>query len=114
MTLCSEEEVGDAERAAEAADRLRRVFGLVSVWLRQYLHETPVFKEMQERQQLANELPLKTVVREALIGAVLTGDRGPEILTIPRPISGPVHALPAPAIPPAARVGPLSTFNSKL
>src|SRR5476651_30068 len=27
------------------------VFGLVSVWLRQYLHETPVFKEMQARQQ---------------------------------------------------------------
>lgn len=48
------------------------VFGLVSVWLRQYLHETPVFKEMQERQQLANELPLKTVVREHRSAVVLT------------------------------------------
>jgi MFS family permease len=48
------------------------VFGLVSVWLRQYLHETPVFKEMQERQQLANELPLKTVVREHRPAIVLT------------------------------------------
>src|SRR5512137_928842 len=48
------------------------VFGLVSVWLRQYLHETPVFKEMQERQQLANELPLKTVVREHRPAVVLT------------------------------------------
>jgi MFS family permease len=48
------------------------VFGLVSVWLRQYLHETPVFKEMQTRQQLANELPLKTVVREHRPAIVLT------------------------------------------
>jgi MFS family permease len=48
------------------------VFGLVSVWLRQYLHETPVFKEMQSRQQLANELPLKTVVREHRPAVVLT------------------------------------------
>lgn len=48
------------------------VFGLVSVWLRQYLHETPVFREMQARQQLANELPLKTVVREHRPAIVLT------------------------------------------
>ncbi len=48
------------------------VFGLVSVWLRQYLHETPVFKEMQARQQLANELPLKTVVREHRPAVLLT------------------------------------------
>jgi methionyl aminopeptidase len=41
---------------------------------------------------------------------VLTSDRGPEILTIPRPVSGPVHALLAPA----AGAHPLSTFNSKL
>jgi MFS family permease len=47
-------------------------FGLVSVWLRQYLHETPVFKEMQARQQLAAELPLKTVVREHRPAVVLT------------------------------------------
>jgi MFS family permease len=48
------------------------VFGLVSVWLRGYLHETPVFKEMQVRKQLANELPLKTVVREHRPAIVLT------------------------------------------
>jgi MFS family permease len=44
----------------------------VSVWLRQYLHETPVFKEMQARQQLADELPLKTVVRAHRPAIVLT------------------------------------------
>lgn len=48
------------------------VFGLVSVWLRGYLHETPVFKEMQARKQLADELPLKTVVREHRPAIVLT------------------------------------------
>jgi MFS family permease len=48
------------------------VFGFVAVWLRQYLHETPVFKELQARQQLAAELPLKTVVREHRPAVVLT------------------------------------------
>jgi MFS family permease len=47
-------------------------FGLVSVWLRQWLHETPVFREMQARQELAAELPLKTVVREHRPAVVLT------------------------------------------
>jgi methionyl aminopeptidase len=41
---------------------------------------------------------------------VLTSDRGPEILTIPRPVSGPVHALPVPA----AGAPPLSILNVKL
>jgi len=48
------------------------LFGLVSVWLRQYLHETPVFKELQARQELAKELPLKTVVRAHRPAVVLT------------------------------------------
>ena len=48
------------------------LFGLVSVWLRQWLHETPVFKEMQARQALASELPLKTVIREHRAAVLLT------------------------------------------
>jgi MFS family permease len=48
------------------------VFGLVSVWLRQWLHETPVFKEMQLKQQLANELPLRQVLREHRSAIILT------------------------------------------
>ncbi|HEX5363206.1 MAG TPA: MFS transporter [Gallionella sp.] len=48
------------------------VFGLVSVWLRQWLHETPVFKEMQMRQELADELPLKTVIRAHRPAVILT------------------------------------------
>jgi MFS family permease len=48
------------------------LFGLVSVWLRQWLHETPVFKEMEARQALADELPLKAVVREHRPAVLLT------------------------------------------
>ncbi|OHC11077.1 MAG: MFS transporter [Pseudomonadales bacterium GWC1_66_9] len=40
------------------------VFGLLSVYLRRWLHETPVFAELQLRQSLAAELPLKAVLRE--------------------------------------------------
>lgn len=40
------------------------IFGLFSVYLRQWLHETPVFAEMQQRKQLADEIPLGKVVRE--------------------------------------------------
>jgi MFS family permease len=48
------------------------MFGLLSAWLRQWLHETPVFREMQARQALASELPLKTVVREHRPAVILT------------------------------------------
>ena len=47
-------------------------FGLVSLWLRTWLHETPVFKEMQARRELACELPLKTVIRAHRPAVVLT------------------------------------------
>ncbi|WP_137886517.1 MFS transporter [Pseudomonas sp. 2FE] len=46
------------------------VFGLFSVYLRRWLHETPVFAELQRRKALAAEVPLKTVVREHR-GAIL-------------------------------------------
>ncbi len=48
------------------------IFGFVSVWLRQWLHETPVFKEMQVRQALADELPLKRVIRAHKSAIALT------------------------------------------
>ncbi len=48
------------------------LFGLISVWLRQWLHETPVFREMQEMQRLAAELPLKAVVRDHRSSVILT------------------------------------------
>ncbi len=42
------------------------LFGLLALWLRRYLHETPVFKELQQRRALAQGLP---------IGRVLAGHR---------------------------------------
>ena len=48
------------------------LFGLMSAWLRQWLHETPVFKEMEARQALADELPLKTVILEHRPSIILT------------------------------------------
>ncbi|GAA5233180.1 MHS family MFS transporter [Verticiella sediminum] len=40
------------------------VFGFVSVYLRRYLGETPIFKELAAKRELARELPVKTVIRE--------------------------------------------------
>ena len=51
-------------------------FGFVSVYLRRFLEETPVFKEMAARRALAHEVPLKTVLRdhraETLLSLALT------------------------------------------
>jgi len=48
------------------------IFGLLAVWLRQWLHETPIFKDLQAKQALADELPLKKVVREHRSAIVVT------------------------------------------
>lgn len=40
------------------------VFGLIAVYLRQWLEETPVFEEMRARKALAAEVPLKAVLRD--------------------------------------------------
>ena len=40
------------------------LFGLLAIYLRRQLHETPVFAEMRERRTLDAGLPLKTVLRE--------------------------------------------------
>ncbi|MFK8332597.1 MFS transporter [Pseudomonas sp. BJa5] len=40
------------------------VFGLFAVYLRRWLHETPVFAEMQARKALAEEVPLRAVLRD--------------------------------------------------
>ncbi|NIF48824.1 MHS family MFS transporter [Enterobacter sp. Ap-1006] len=38
------------------------IFGLVAMYLRRWLRETPIFLEMQQRKALAEEMPLKSVV----------------------------------------------------
>lgn len=40
------------------------LFGIVSMYLRRWLRETPVFAEMQQKKALAAEMPLKAVVRD--------------------------------------------------
>lgn len=40
------------------------VFGLVSVYLRKFLHETPIFQELQARKAVDRELPIKTILRD--------------------------------------------------
>jgi MFS family permease len=56
---------------AEVADYAWRIpfligglFGLASVYLRRWLHETPIFAELQQRKALAAEIPLRTILRE--------------------------------------------------
>ena len=48
------------------------VFGLCAVYLRRMLQETPVFAELQQRKSLADELPLKAVLREHRRAIVLS------------------------------------------
>jgi len=40
------------------------VLGFITVYLRRYLHETPVFKEMQALRQLSENLPIATVWKD--------------------------------------------------
>lgn len=47
------------------------VFGLVSVYLRRFLEETPIFREIAARKQADRELPLKTILREHRAAVVL-------------------------------------------
>jgi MFS family permease len=49
------------------------VFGLISVYLRRLLSETPVFEELRARRALAAELPLKAVVRDFRPAIIISG-----------------------------------------
>ncbi|MCW1875622.1 MFS transporter [Erwinia sp. INIA-01] len=49
-------------------------FGLLAMYLRRWLHETPVFTQMQQRKALSDELPLKTVIahhRQSVVVSML-------------------------------------------
>jgi MFS family permease len=48
-------------------------FGLMSMYLRRLLTETPVFEELRERRALAAETPMKAVVRDHRAAIVLSG-----------------------------------------
>lgn len=48
------------------------VFGLMAMYLRRWLQETPVFVELQQRKMLARELPVKAVVTRHRKGVVVS------------------------------------------
>ncbi|HEX8604205.1 MAG TPA: MFS transporter [Pseudoduganella sp.] len=48
------------------------IFGLGAMVLRRWLHETPVFTELQQRKALAAELPIKAVLRQHRRSVVLS------------------------------------------
>lgn len=52
------------------------VFGLIAMYLRRWLQETPVFIEMKTRKALAEELPLKAVIanhkKEVVVSMLMT------------------------------------------
>jgi MFS family permease len=49
------------------------LFGLLSMYLRQLLTETPVFEELKARRALASETPLKVVLRDYREPVVVSG-----------------------------------------
>ncbi|GAB7126578.1 MFS transporter [Silvimonas sp. JCM 19000] len=46
------------------------VFGLVAVYLRRFLEETPIFKELHQRKELARDLPLGQIVKNHIGGTI--------------------------------------------
>ena len=48
------------------------IFGLVAVYLRRWLAETPIFTEMKNSHLLKDKLPLGTVLREHMHGVVIS------------------------------------------
>ncbi|SAL81173.1 major facilitator transporter [Caballeronia terrestris] len=82
------------------------VFGLFSVYLRRWLHETPVFAELQKRKSLAAEIPLKAVLRDhgraVIISMLLTWMLSAAIVVVilmtPTLLQKQFHIAPATAL----------------
>lgn len=49
------------------------IFGLVAVYLRRFLSETPVFQEMAKNKSLSKEIPIVAVVKKHQWACLLTG-----------------------------------------
>jgi MFS family permease len=84
------------------------LFGMLAVWLRRYLEETPVFEEMRQRRELVRGMPLKVVlqghggavIRSMLITWMLTAGIVVVILMTPTLVQSlfsitPAHAAQA-------------------
>ncbi len=90
------------------------LFGMLAVWLRRYLEETPVFEEMRRRRELVKGLPLKVVlqghwgavIRSMLITWMLTAGIVVVILMTPTLVQSLFSIAPAVA----AKASSLATF----
>lgn len=90
------------------------LFGLLAVWLRRYLEETPVFEEMRRRRELVKDLPLKVVlqghssavIRSMLITWTLTAGIVVVILMTPTLVQNLFAIAPADA----AQASSMATF----
>ena len=93
-------------------------FGLLAVWLRRFLHETPVFEELRHRRALEQGMPLKRVLSghggavgmSMLLTWMLTAGIVVVILMTPTLIQT-LFAIPAAA---AASANSVATFASCL
>lgn len=47
------------------------LFGIIAVYLRRYLSETPIFQEMAERKELSKEIPVVTVIKKHKLACML-------------------------------------------
>ncbi len=91
------------------------LFGMLAVWLRRYLDETPVFEEMRRRRELVKGLPLKivlqghwgAVMRTMLITWMLTAGIVVVILMTPTLVQRLFAISPATA----AQASSLATFT---
>ncbi|WP_312241360.1 MFS transporter [Pantoea sp.] len=48
------------------------IFGLIALYLRRWLHETPVFQQMQQRKALSETLPLRAILTSHKRGILLS------------------------------------------
>lgn len=78
------------------------IFGLIALWLRRYLHETPVFEQLRQRRALAQGLPIREVlsghgeaiVRSMILTWLLTAGIVVVILMTPT-LAQTIYKLPA-------------------
>ena len=90
------------------------LFGMLAVWLRRYLEETPVFEEMRRRREVVMGLPLKivlqghggAVIRSMLITWMLTAGIVVVILMTPTLVQTMFAIAPATA----AQASSIATF----
>ncbi len=76
VTLCVDAVFTETELRAFAwriAFILGGIFGIIAVFLRRFLSETPIFQAMARRKALAKEIPIMTVLKNHQFACVIVG-----------------------------------------